>query len=188
MRLFDKRGREQVTASEIGLHTSAAPLVLAHATLRQIGTITPVAGAGTVLPAPGTGHRRGRVQRHAGPALQQDNSRRRSSLAACPDTSRASRPATFRSVTISAHPWAQKGVATRTFAVQAAPRTSRPPGSAYSTSNPRAATRRPQGRHHQGPNWQPADRQSPVIPSITVRVGPIPASPAGTRHPFRHTG
>ena len=59
----------------------------------------PRRGGGRHLAGPRTWHRCGRVQRHAGPALQHDNADRcrcRSSLAAYPDIRRASGSGRFR--------------------------------------------------------------------------------------------
>ncbi len=96
--------------------------LLAHTPLRQIGTITPGAGAGAVLPAPEPGI----DVAEFGVTLVQLSSKTiliavGAEAAWLPARTPAEHldPAAFRSVTISAQRWAQTRVVTRTFTAQA---------------------------------------------------------------------
>jgi len=96
--------------------------LLAHTPLRQIGTITPGAGAGAVLPVPEPGI----DVAEFGVTLVQLSSKTiliavGAEAAWLPARTPAEHldPAAFRSVTISAQRWAQTHVVTRTFTVQA---------------------------------------------------------------------
>jgi hypothetical protein len=96
--------------------------LLAHTPLRQIGTITPGAGAGAILPAPEPGI----DVAEFGVTLVQLSS---TTILIAVDAEAAWLPtrtpaehldaAAFRSVTISAQRWAQTHVVTRTFTAQA---------------------------------------------------------------------
>jgi hypothetical protein len=96
--------------------------LLAHTPLRQIGTITPGAGAGAILPAPEPGIDVAQF----GVTLVQLSSKTiliavGADAAWLPARTPAEHldPAAFRSVTISAQRWAQTRVVTRTFTARA---------------------------------------------------------------------
>ena len=96
--------------------------LLAHTPLRQIGTITPGAGAGAILPAPEPGID---VARFSVTLVQLSSMTILIAVGAeaawLPARTPAEHldPAAFRSVTISAQRWAQTRVITRTFTAQA---------------------------------------------------------------------
>ena len=95
--------------------------LLAHTPLRQIGTITPGAGAGAILPAPEPGID---VAQFSVTLVQLSSKTILIAVGAeaawLPTRTSAEHldPAAFRSVTISAQRWAQTRVVTRTFTGQ----------------------------------------------------------------------